>query len=245
MTEKFFQWVLALTFVIAAPVFAATPPPSRSEAIAFLSGLKKQNTVRLQDTDKAILKKLDETQDTRLLDAAHAEIEKLRTDKRELLLRQEFLDRLILEFDTKYDGKDPREFLEGALKKMAQVEIESDSQTNIWPFLDNLRRLIARSSDRQDRVLAIVEGYMKQTSIAKPMHPDEFLKNIAYSNGAQTEGAKPMDRAVVGEYTDKKLKQLTTVQQNHLKVPELPPEPQDEKISPNPTPLAPTDKTAN
>jgi hypothetical protein len=219
---KFFQ--MALSLMLAVPAFAAAPVPSRPEAIAFLTGLKAQNTVRLQDTDKAILKKLDETRDTRLLDNVHAEIEKLRTEKRELMLRQEFLDRLILQFDTKYEGTAPRDFLEGALKKMAQVEIESTSATTIWPFLDNLRRLISKLPDQQDRVLNLVEGYMKQTSMSNPMHPDEFMKNIAYSNGSQTEGAKPMDRALVGEYTDRKLKEIASINSNRLKVPALPPE---------------------
>lgn len=230
---KFFHVALALS--LAGSAFAAAPPPSRPEAIAFLTGLKSQNTARLQDTDKAMAAKLDDTKDTRLLDNVHAEIEKLRADKKELLLRQEFLDRLILQFDTKYDGQNPKEFLEGALKKMAQVEIESTSPTTIWPFLDNLRRLISRLPDQQDRVLALVEGYMKQTSISHPLHPDEFMKNIAYSNGSQTEGAKPMDRAVVGEYTDRKLKELAALNQNRLKVPALPPE---EPIAPVKAPPA-------
>jgi len=217
------------TALQVAEAFAAATVPSKAEAITFLSGLKAQNTVRLEDTDKAILKKLDETKDTRLLSALHTEIEKLRSDKRELLLRQDFLDRLILQFDTKYDGTHPRDFLEGALKKMAQVEISSPNVTTIWPFLDDLRRLISRVPDQQDRVLAIVEGYMKQTSIANPISPDEFLKNVAYSNGSQTEGAKPMDRAVVGEYAEKRLKQIQAQEKAPAPTPVVEAKPADTK----------------
>lgn len=190
--------------------FAAPPPPSKSEAVGFFSALKEQNTVRLQETDKTIVKKLDDTKDTRTLSTLHAEIEKLRTDKRELLLRQEFLDRMILQFDSKYEGQHPREFLENVLKSMAEVEISSDRPVTIWPFLDNLRRLIARVPDTQDRVLNLVEGYMKQTSIAHPMMPDDFLANVAYSNGSQSESAKPMPRTEVGAFADKQLKQIAS-----------------------------------
>jgi len=200
--------LLLLVACVTMRAIAATPPPSKSEAVAFFSSLKQQNTVRLQETDKAILKKLDETKDTRTLSALHAEIEKLRTDKKELMLRQDFLDRMILQFDSKYDGQHPREFLENSLKSMAQVEISSDRQITIWPFLDNLRRLIARVPDTQDRVLNLVEGYMKQTSIANPMMPDEFLKNVAYSNGSQSEGAAPMPKTEVGAFAEKQLKQV-------------------------------------
>src|SRR5262249_20870069 len=161
--------------------------------------LKAQNTARLQETEKAISKKLDETRNTRILGNLHNDIEKLRADKKELLLRQDFLDRMIFQVDTKYDGAHPKEFLEGALRNMAEVEIASTNTTTIWVFLDNLRRLISKVPDKQDRVLALVEGYMKQTSIEKPIHPDDFLSNIAYSNGSEAEGAKPMNRELVGE----------------------------------------------
>lgn len=200
--------LLLLVACVTGQVLASPPPPSKSEAVGFFTSLKEQNTVRLQETDKTIMKKLDETKDTRTLSTLHTEIEKLRTDKRELMLRQDFLDRMILQFDSKYDGKHPREFLENALKSMAQVEISSDRPVTIWPFLDNLRRLIARVPDTQDRVLNLVEGYMKQTSIANPMMPDDFLKNVAYSNGSQSEGAAPMPRTEVGAFADKQLKQV-------------------------------------
>ena len=60
--------------------------------------------------------------------------------------------------------------------------------------------------DKQDRLLSLIEGYMKQTSIESPMRPDQFLGNMAYSNGSEAEGAKPMDKALVGEYTEKQLR---------------------------------------
>ena len=224
--------ILVLTLATSMSCFAVAKPPSPSEAMSFLQSLKSQNTARIQDTEKAISKKLDETKDTRVLETLHADVEKLRAEKKELMLRQDFLDRLIFQFDTKYDGSHTREFIEGALKSMTQVEIaNANTTTNMWPFLDNLRRLISRIPDQQDRVLNLVEAYMKQTSIASPMNPDEFMKNVAYSNGSQTEGAKPMDRTAVGFYTDKQLKvvermdaqsQQPAVQETRMKAPPAP-----------------------
>jgi hypothetical protein len=243
--------LLPLALLIAGEAFAAQIP-SREDAVHFLSGLKEQNTVRLQETDKAIDKKLDETKDTRVVGALHNDIEKLRSDRQELLLRQDFLDRLILKTDSKYDGAHPREFLDGALKSMAQVEINSSSPTTMWPFLDNLRRLILRLPGQQDRTFHLVEGYMKATSIAHPMLPDEFMKKIAYSNGSQTEGAHPMDRTEVGEFADKRIKQLQA-QENHMKMPEsseptLTPvttQPPAETQAPAANSETPVEKTAN
>lgn len=216
---RLLKFILVSFAVVTACEAFAAQIPSREDAVRFLSGLKEQNTVRLQETDKAIDKKLDETKDTRVVGALHNDIEKLRSDRQELLLRQDFLDRLILKTDAKYDGAHPREFLDGALKAMAQVEINSSSPTTMWPFLDNLRRLILRLPGQQDRTFHLVEGYMKATSIAHPMLPDEFMKKIAYSNGSQTEGAHPMDRTEVGEFAEKRVKQLQA-QENHMKMPE-------------------------
>lgn len=240
---------LSALFVVTCVTFevtAATAPPSKSEAVAFFSSLKKQNTVRLQETDKAIMKKLDETQGTRVLAELHTEIEKLRSDKKELLLRQDFLDRMILQFDANYDGQHPKDFLEKTLKSMTQVEISSNQSTTIWPFLDNLRRLIARVPDTQDRVLNLVEGYMKQTSIAHPMMPDDFLAHVAYSNGSQSEGAHPMPRTEVGAYADKRLKQIaaapigkSTMQEKLV----IPAAPADTEAAPTIPPAAGTTTT--
>jgi molecular chaperone GrpE (heat shock protein) len=236
LNSSILKCLFALFAALVVTQALGAPAPSRSEAVAFFSALKEQNTIRLQETDKAIGKKLDETETkgARLLSAIHAEIEQLRSEKKELLLRQDFLDRMILQVDKNYDGQHPRQFLEGALKTMTKAEITSTTSSSIWPFLDNLRRLIARVPDNQDRVLSLVEGYMKQTSIANPMSPDEFMANVAYTNGSQSEGAKPMDRTVVGEYAEKQLKQIAE-----------PPTPVAPKVDAIATPQEPPTKTAN
>ena len=210
-----FSWTLGTT------AHASAPSPSRPEALAFLTGLKNQNTVRLRETDEAITKKLDESHDTHQLAAVTDQIEKLRGELRELRLRQDFLDRLTTKVDAHYGGDHMKEFLQGTLQSMAKVEIESSNEHNMWKFLNNLSLLIQAAPERSDHVLSLIEGYMKQTSIENPIRPDEYLAGMAYTNGSQTEAAHPMDRSQVGDYTDKRLREIK-VQESHAKAPSHP-----------------------
>lgn len=203
-----------LPAMLAWPSFASqpsaassTPAPSRADALAFINAIKEQNFARLKDTDAAISKKLDESPKAQFFASVEADLEKLRKERHELVMRAEFLDRLTLKVDVGYAGSNLKEFLKGALRSMARIDLESNSDHGIWKFLNNLSLLIDQVPERQQNVLSVVEGYMKQTSIENPMRPDEFLANTAYSNGAQAESAKPMDRAVVGEYAEKQLKE--------------------------------------
>ena len=80
-------------------------------------------------------------------------------------MRQDFLDRLSLKMDMDYKGSNLKEFLKGALKTMARVDIESNSEHGIWKFLNNLSLLIDQVPEREQNVTSVIEGYMKQTSI--------------------------------------------------------------------------------
>lgn len=198
--------IVIIIFLLARSSFGAIAGPSKAEAMTFINGVKTQNTSRLQATDQAIIKKLDAAPNSHQLAAIEADVEKLRLERRELILRQDFLDRLAFKIETAYAGVGLRDFLKGALRGMARIDLQSNSEHSIWKFLNNLSLLIDEVPERQQNVLSVIEGYMKQTSIENPMRPDEYLASTAYSNGSQAEGARPMDRSSVGEYAEKQLK---------------------------------------
>ena len=167
------QAIVRLVFfalvMVGGTAEAAVAPPTQSEALNFVTSLKAQNTSRLQATDAAIQQKFEETKSGVKLSSSTIEIEKLRSERRELLLRQDFLDRLTFQVDTRYPGKDLKPFLISALKNMAQVELGSHSEHSMWAFLNNMSLLLEEVPERQDRVLGMIENYMKQTTISNPM----------------------------------------------------------------------------
>src|SRR5262249_1176830 len=151
---------------------ATVASPSKAEALAFMTSLRDQNAARLKEIDSTLRRKIDEASLAVQMDDIDAEIDRLRAERRELSLRQDFLDRLTLHFDSKYDGREIKAFVAAALRAMTKVEVGSSSDHSMWKFLNYLSVALQKAPERQDRVLSFVEGYMKQTSIASPTKPE-------------------------------------------------------------------------
>lgn len=207
---KFGLWILSFTFMPQA--WGMVQLPSKSDAVIYFRALKDQNTARLKEVNETLVHKVDEAHLAIQIDQIDAEIEKLRTERNELAMRQDFLDRMIFQVDSHYNGTDLKQFLEDTLKAMAKVELNSTSEKSIWKFLNYLSLAISKNPEREDRLLAFVEGYMKQTSMIAPIAPDKYLASMAYSNGSQSEAANPMDRSDIGDYTDKRLKEIRVLE---------------------------------
>jgi hypothetical protein len=88
-------------------------------------------------------------------------------------------------------------------------------------------------------VLALLEGYMKQTTIENPMRPDEYMAKIAYSNGHEAEAAHPMDRGQIGAYVDKRLKAEKAAEKTTPPPPAAPPAPVTNPAPPIAGPVTP------
>jgi hypothetical protein len=208
-----FKATLALSLLIwAMPSFAApAPPPSqvetKAELLKELQDLRAKNVKRLTEIDAALVKKLESSEMTNLVSA----VDTLQSEKHEHLLRQEFLDRLIFQVDTKYTTGTPRDFVEHALIDMAKVDAGSaatvDNGEGLWKFLKFASDAIHRLPEKKENVVAFIEGYMSH-SIANPILPEAYLATRNYSNGAVSEQGRPASREVVGAFADRRLQQI-------------------------------------
>src|SRR5262249_15859028 len=117
----------------AASVWAKDASEIKADSLRQLQELRAQNVKRLREIDSALGKRIEEPQTANL----EKEIEVLKGEKHEHALRQEFLDRLIFQVDTKFAGTDLRAFLEHALLDMAKVDAmqASDNGGGLWKFL--------------------------------------------------------------------------------------------------------------
>ena len=175
---------------------------TKSDSLHQLQELRNQNVKRLQELDSALAKKFEDPKMQNL----EEEVETLKAEKSEHILRQEFLDRLIFQLDTKYTGGDLRAFLEHALIEMAKVDATSTASNTVglWKFLKYSADAIHRLPEQKENILAFLEGYMN-LSISNPVLPEEYLAARNYTNGSKSEQGKPMSRDEVGEIVERRL----------------------------------------
>lgn len=208
---------LALYFILtlAWSCLWAKPAPNRlqtkSEALLHLRELRSQNVKRLKDIDDSLRNQIENSPVT----ALELEVTRLKTARKEYALRQEFLDRLIFQIDTKYTEGDLRAFLERSLTDMAKVDATSSTEdTGLWKFMKFAAEAIHRLPEQKENILFFLEGYMNR-SIANPIRPEDFLTTRNYSNGATSESGKPMSREQAGDLADSRLKELNSAPENH------------------------------
>jgi hypothetical protein len=129
--------------------------------------------------------------------------------RRERLLRQEFLDRLVFQIDSKFQGGEIREFLHQTFLEMSLTEASSGaSDTSLWRFLTYLSLAIKTLPERGENLISFVEGYMEFSTISKPVRPDQFVSLRHYTNGTSSHPAEQaVDKTEVGDAVESRLEQ--------------------------------------
>lgn len=179
----------------------------KADTLDYLKELRSQNVKRLHEIDKTLSFRIEETQGPTF----ETEVSTLQTAKREHLLRQEFLDRLIFQVDTKFRDGDLRAFIERSLVEMAKVDVSSQTQSGLWKFLKYAADAVRRLPEQKENILAFLEGYMNR-SVANPMQPEAYLSTRNYTNGAKSESGKPLNREDVGAIAERRIEELSAPQ---------------------------------
>ncbi|MCC7404995.1 MAG: hypothetical protein IT288_11415 [Bdellovibrionales bacterium] len=211
--------ILPLLFLLLAGGTASAL--DRKEALTQALSLKSENTRRLGEVDTKIRtllnsQRLQEFKDSgtapvasRVYKALEEEMEVLILQRRERLLRQEFLDRLVFQIDSKFQGGDIREFLHQVFLEMSLTEASSGaSDTSLWRFLTYLSLAIKTLPERGENLISFVEGYMEFSTISKPVRPDQFVSLRHYTNGTHSQPAEQaVDKTEVGDAVESRLEQ--------------------------------------
>lgn len=200
------KFMLSLTLGWTAFAVAKEAPlhEIKKETLQSLQELRKANVKRLMEIDQTLSVKLEETKPGNL----EKDVMTLRTAKREHALRQEFLDRLILQVDKNYRGGDLRLFLQMALTEMAKTDaMNASSDTGLWKFLKFAADAVRSLPERKENILGFLEGYMNR-SVSNPIKPEDYLNSRNYTNGSVSEQGNPVDRDQVGEVAEQRLQEL-------------------------------------
>lgn len=197
---------LTVTLMVGQIALAKDGPAAevKRETLAYLQDLRVQNVKRLKDIDATLSRKIEDTPPAML----EKEVSSLKVAQREHKLRQEFLDRLIFQIDTKFAGGDLRLFLERALTEMAKIDaVSSTVDTGLWKFLKFAADAVKSLPERKENIVSFLEGYMNR-SVANPIKPEDYLNSRNYSNGTKSETGAPIERDKVGEFADQRLLEL-------------------------------------
>lgn len=200
----------ALLFIlgIASPVWALPTGNERSQIIGDLQAIKSDNMTRLQEIEKRIQAHLDQSQQNSLVSTFNvSEIESLNEQRQERLLRQDFLDRLIFQVDTKYTTGDLRAFLSARLSEMARADLMSrESNQVMWKQMSYLSQALRDLPERDGNIVGFVEGYLKASPFNKPIKAEDYLKSRQYTNGRESVAATTPTLEQAAELVEKRIK---------------------------------------
>lgn len=177
----------------------------KADTIRYLQDLRSQNVKRLREIDQTLEQKIEISKPTDL----EQDVRALRVQKREHMLRQEFLDRLIFQVDTKFVGGDLRKFFEVTLTEMAKIDaITSAVDTGLWKFMKFAADAVRRLPEQKENIVSFIEGYMNR-SISNPIRPEDYLNSRNYTNGAASEAGSPLSREEVGAVADRRIREVS------------------------------------
>lgn len=197
--------VATMAISLSVPAFAETANEVKSDSLKYLQDLRSQNVRRLQEIDQTLSRKIEETAPAQI----DAEVNTLKTAKKEHVMRQEFLDRLIFQIDTKFIGGDLKQFLQRTLVDMAKVDASNNTAVDggIWKFMKYASDALSRLPEQKENILSFLEGYMNR-SVSNPVKPEEYISSRNYTNGAMSEAGRPLGREEVGAYADQRMLEM-------------------------------------
>ena len=201
-----------------SPVMAAEA--NKGDALNYLREVLKQNYTRLSELDQAMQTSLSQSkivseeqfspEQNQSQKNLETQLNKWAEERKELLLRQDFLDRLIFRLDSNYRGGNLQVFFASQLKEMTFLEATSSESSNnkLWKFLSYLSTAVQELPERNEDLASFIEGYMNFSTIVEPKSPKEFMKTREYSNGKTSVAAQSVSREDVGEIVEQRLRQL-------------------------------------
>lgn len=206
MAKTLYNLILLVAICLGSSLWAKETPQHevKADTLRYLQDMRVENGKRLREIDETLSRKFEESKGINL----ERDVLTLRTARHEHSMRQEFLDRLIFQVDTKFSGGDLRLFLERALTEMAKIDaVSSATDTGLWKFFKFSADAIHSLPERKENILSFLEGYMNR-SVANPIRPEDYLNSRNYTNGSKSESGDPLSRDEVGAVADRRIQEM-------------------------------------
>jgi len=200
-------------------------------AIDSLKALQSAQVQQMEAIDLAVDRLLRETQTISLaapdatpvekqINGTTARLSQLQSQRDEAFLRRDLYGQLLFRLDTKWTGsrqntQNLNEFFSQELLEMAKTEIAGSSAegsvkvpSSMWRFFVYLSIAIREIPDRREDPVEFVKSFTEFSSIRNAKSPLAYLDSRNYTNGAQSQAARPMKRDDIGRILEAQLKQL-------------------------------------
>jgi len=207
--------VLVGTLALIEPT-SASPQPTKADVVERLRTMQLKLTQEIGTLENSTKKRLNESTTISLKEDANistrkitrladqiADIDKKRT---ELLARRDFVDQLVLQVDSKWQGQALHKFLEHTILDMSLTDLTNPQGSgDLWRFCTFLSIAIREVPTGRDDVIGILEDYMNFASVLNPKTPAEFLAGRDYTNPTSSVSVKPAAREHLGDNLEEKL----------------------------------------
>lgn len=215
MAREFIFALIALgVLLLGRPTYALTP----QEAVTQLKEIQNTNRALIDKADKSMQEQLKKSRGIKAQQLTRAEgdntfdsieesIAQIQEQKREYLLRHDFLNALVNKFASSFGGGDARDFIEKQALEMAATEIgigsyEQPAGEEYWRFLTYLSVAIRELPEQIENPFKFTEAFMNFSTIAHPKKPGEFRAQRNYFNSRGAESGKPVSSDKVDGYEE-------------------------------------------
>lgn len=196
---------LSFFAAVATATENSSIPQVKSESLRFLQELRSENNKKLNEIDDNLDKEADDRDGSPFDETA------LKNAQQEHRMRQQFLDRLIFQIDTKFRGGDLRNFLEVSLTEMTKSDPTAPSESALTRFLSYVAEAIHALPEKKENILSFVEEYMNR-SVANPVPPKEYLASRNYTDGMHSESGAGLERSEAGAYAERRLSERPNIE---------------------------------
>ncbi len=218
-----FRFLIVLLVALVGLSEAHGMKQRKSKCLSQLSELQKKQVGELKALDRKITEIVSSSQsfDMKSINSSGKEI-KSRFDqwegnltgliqrRKELMLRRDFVDRMIFQIDSKWsDRYETRPFLIKTLRQMSVVEMsQKKPDASMWRFLSYLSIALKEIPSPNENLFEFIESYLNFSSISKPKPPFAFLEHRHYTSGALAAKATEVPIEEVGLALEKRLEEL-------------------------------------
>lgn len=210
MKHTIFAFIAVLT--MGSKAMAATQNPfAKSEVLNTLTKMRDDSHNRIAELEAKIQKMVDQSMNPdEVLVPSDKEIQKMRAEMKDVKFKQDFLDRLIFQVDTRWKEQGEfKKFMSMTVQEIAKQEATNTEKDGNWTFISQLGLVLKETaSDRGENPIALLEDYLKESTLQKVVKPKDFLSKRHYSNGKLSTQTETPTKENVGDLVDKKIKSL-------------------------------------
>lgn len=212
-----FIMILAGQRVWALPEPQRMIEPGKKDVIEALRKLQKTNLDTLQEIDREFDEKLKATRkiqisandNSQALNHIPDSLRQIKERKHEYQMRRDFIDQVIFQIDSRWNGENLRSFLENNLLEMASNDVKDEyGSASIAAFSTYLSMALRDLPERNENLVQFIQGYIDYSSLSAPKSPQNYLRERSYLNGSTAYTAADRRRDKVGDIVDRKIQSL-------------------------------------